>query len=338
MREASAWKELEASKAYHRQILLAGTRPNTQPDLQANLPEGEKGQTRERIARRVGLRARNYEKAAAVVKEIDSLFLNTPETAMAFRKVLNEESVDAAHRLLKKPNSQRQQILSLIAKGEATSTKQAERMLRQKTHADFNDPLSATLGGFSVGDWVEVSAEAENFETYMGLKGQVEQIWPVEQQISIKFDGGPLKIKFYPQELTMIAKATPPNPFPVNDLVFIDIDRHEAVSSQEKKWDGYWGKVTQIGEMGSVTVDVGKESLQLFPRDLKPIDAPCVDLQDVVERVLRLRGFELDEIEERMLDVFQLREWFTEKQMIHLKNIETLYLQTLYAHDAPLEE
>ena len=33
----------------------------------------------------------------------------------------------------------------------------------------------------------------------------------------------------------------------------------------------------------------------------------------------------IDEIEERMLDVFQLREWFLPKQLIHLKNIYQLY-------------
>jgi hypothetical protein len=38
--------------------------------------------------------------------------------------------------------------------------------------------------------------------------------------------------------------------------------------------------------MGSLTVDVGKESLQLFPRDIKPIDAPTAELRSVVERVL----------------------------------------------------
>lgn len=62
-----------------------------------------------------------------------------------------------------------------------------------------------------------------------------------------------------------------------------------------------------------------------FPRDLKPVDAPSADLRHVVERVLRLRGFGLDEIEERMLDVLQRREWFTHSQLIHLENIEKLY-------------
>ena len=77
--------------------------------------------------------------------------------------------------------------------------------------------------------------------------------------------------------------------------------------------------------MGSVNVDVDKELLQLLPYDLKPIDAPSSDLLMMVERVLHLRSLELDEIEERMLDVLQLREWLTPKQLIRLENIYQLY-------------
>jgi ParB family chromosome partitioning protein len=126
VREANAWKEVEASKAFHRQILLAGTRPNTQPDLQVNLPEGEKGQTRDLIAQRVGLRARNYEKAARVVETIDEqTSLGDSSSAQALRRVLNEQSVDAAYQIVKKPTDERAKILSNLASGEAKTTKEA---------------------------------------------------------------------------------------------------------------------------------------------------------------------------------------------------------------------
>jgi hypothetical protein len=45
--------------------------------------------------------------------------------------------------------------------------------------------------------------------------------------------------------------------------------------------------------------------------------------------VLRLRKLELDEIEEKMLDVLQVREWFTSHQLIYLKTIEKLYGKTI---------
>lgn len=227
--------------------------------------------------------------------------------------------------LLEKPPQECRAITNLIINGDAKSIKQAAQMVRQKTHTEFNNPRSASFAGFSIGDWVEVSAEAENFESNTAAIGQVEQIWAYEPQISINFEGGFDKARFYPHELTLIAKAPPPNPFQVGDIVFVDIDRHEAASVQERKWNGFWGNVRQIAHRDSLQVDVGSQSLQLLKRDLKPIDAPSGDLSQVVERVLRLRRLELDEIEERMLDVLQLREWFTPKQLIHLENIEQLY-------------
>jgi hypothetical protein len=90
-----------------------------------------------------------------------------------------------------------------------------------------------------------------------------------------------------------------------------------------------WGIVLEIGELGSVKVDVGKVVLQLLPFDLKPIDTPSPQLMDVAVRVLRLRKLELDEIEEKMLDVLQVREWFTSHQLIYLKTIEKLYPKTI---------
>jgi len=134
VREAKAWKEVEASKASLRQILLAGTRPNTQPDLQANLPEGEKGQTRDAIAQRVGLRARNYEKAAKVVEVIDEqTSLGNSSCAQTLRKVLNEQSVDAAYQLLKKQAEERAKILATLASGQAKTIKEAFAILQKQS-------------------------------------------------------------------------------------------------------------------------------------------------------------------------------------------------------------
>jgi hypothetical protein len=127
--------------------------------------------------------------------------------------------------------------------------------------------------------------------------------------------------------VTLIIKAPPPHPFSVDEIAFIDIDAREAVSEQERKWNGYWGKITQIGEVGSISVDVGKQSLQLFPRDLKQIDAQGTEFRQVVERVLRLRRLELDEVEEAMLDIFQRRYWFNPCQLDYLDFMEKIRLK-----------
>lgn len=267
VREAQAWKEVEAKKARLRMSDAAKTRFQGVE----NFPHPEKGKTRDRIAARVGLGSgRTYSKAAQVIAVIDEeTQKGNLASAQVLRKVLNEQSVDAAHIFLKKPPQERSCIANLIVSGAAKSTFQAAEMARQNNYAEFNARSQENLAGFSVGDWV--------------------------------------------------------SPFRAGDIVFVDIDRHEAASAQEKKWNGFWGLVTAVGEMGSLTVNVGRDCLQLFPRDLKPVDAPSADLRHVVERVLRLRGFGLDEIEERMLDVLQRREWFTHSQLIHLENIEKLY-------------
>ena len=150
VREAEAWKEVETHKAKTRQIVLAGTRPNCHPDLQENFPEGHKGQARDAIANRVGLGSgRNYEKAAKVVTQIDEeASLGHPEVAKVLRKVLNEQSVDAAHMLLKRPTQYRHAIANLIINGDAKTTKQAERMVKKSTAVEFNVPTGqATAGG-----------------------------------------------------------------------------------------------------------------------------------------------------------------------------------------------
>ncbi len=269
VREGLAWAEVEKEKARERQRTAAQQTNQklgreTGQTLPENFPEASKGEARDHIASRVGLGSgRTYSKAAKVVSQIDEeANLGHLEIAQTLRKVLNEQSVDAAHTLLKKAPEERQAIANLIANGEAKSIFHAKQVIRQNNYTEFSNR----------------------------------------------------------------SQDQSPSQFQVGDLVFVDIDRCEAASPQEKKWNGFWGIVAQIGEMGSLAVNVGSESLRLFSRDLKPIDLPSKDLRDVVSRLLKLRSLELDEIEERMLDVIQKREWLTSKQLIHLENIEKLYL------------
>lgn len=325
VREGEAWKEVETFKAKLRQ--KACLKNGNRTPVPENFPEREKGESRDRIANRVGIGSgRTYEKAAKVVTVID---LDTLKgdlvTAQGLRKVLNEKSVDAAHTLAKKTPQERQAISELLVNGKAKSIKEAVKMLKKNNHAENHPPSQATLEGFNAGDWVLVDDNAQN-TAHIGHKGQVEQIFPVEQQISVRFGDSPDKERFHPSELTLIVKAPPPNPFRVGEIAFIDIDACEAALDQEKRWNGYWAKVTHIGEVGSLSVDVGSISLQLFPRDLKQIDAQGTEFRSVVERVLRLRRLELDEVEERMLDVFQRREWLTPRQLYHLDSIEKFYI------------
>jgi len=326
VREGEAWKEVETFKAKKRK--LASQNNNAARAVVENFPPllEEKGKTRDVIAARVGLGSgRTYQKAAKVVNQSDDeASLGHTEVAQVLLKTLNEQSVDLAHALLKKTPEELTHIANLITSGKAKSPRQAVKMINKKNDAacsseDALDPSQPSFGGFSVGDWVEINENAhEHNKTYIDQRGRIEQVLAASQQISVKLEDVTDKLRFDPCELSLLVRAAPQNPIQIGDIVFVHIDRHEAASIQQRKWNGYWGRVVQIGEMGSLRIDVGSESLQLFPRDVKPIDAQSAELWQVVERVLQLRRLDLDEVEQRMLDVFQRREWLTSRQMDYL--------------------
>jgi len=326
VREAQAWQDIEGFQARQRKLSTL-KQGNSLPDVENFPHRGETGKARDALASRVGIGSgRTYQKAAKVVTHSDlEASLGHQEVAQVLRKVLNEQSVDAAHALLKKSPQELMAIANLIINGKAKSTRQAVKMVNIDNHAGFNDPSQPSLAGFSVGDWVEVKENAAQNKNYIGRRGQVEQVLAASQEISVSIEGD--KLRFSPHELSLLVRAAPQNPVRIGDIVFVGIDRHEAAPPHEKRWNGFWGKVTQLGEMGSLKVDMGSESLQLFPRDIKPIDTPDSELRSVVERVLYLRRLvELDEFEQGMLDMLQRREWFSPRQLHYLKVVESFYL------------
>jgi ParB/RepB/Spo0J family partition protein len=321
VREADAWKEIERELARKRKLatLKLG---DCRPDVE-NFPHRETvGKTRDALATRVGLGSgKTYEKASKVVARIDEEETQgNRAVAKALRFVLNRQSVDAAHQLIKKPVHESALVLELIAKGDAQTTKQAEKLVRQNCY--HKSSARASFEGYSVGDWVEV-IDPDN--PYYRAWGRVELLMLVEGLLSVSLEETNEKKNFSPQELTLIAKAPPPCSFAVGDLVRLDLDRTTSIDVMTRKYNGLWGIVLEIGELGSCIVDVGSTQVQLLPFDLQPIDNPSPQLKDVAHRVLRLRKLSLDEIEEKMLDVLQTREEFSTHQLVHLENIEKLY-------------
>ncbi len=326
VREADAWKEIESELARKRKLatLKLGDCP---PDVE-NFPHRETvGKTRDALATRVGLGSgKTYEKASKVVARIDEEEAQGNQAvAKALRLVLNRQSVDAAHRLIKKPAHESALVLELIATGDAQTTKQAEKLVRQNSYRLSSHYPS--FEGYSVGDWVEV-IDPDN--PYYRERGRVELLMPVEGLLAVSLEEANEKKNFSPQELTLIAKAPPPCSFAVGDLVRIDLDPTTSIDAMTRKYNGLWGIVLEIGELGSLRVDVGSTQVQLLPFDLQPIDNPSPQLKDVAHRVLRLRKLPLDEIEEKMLDVLQARESFTQHQLVHLENIEKLYTRITF--------
>ena len=328
-REAKAWKDIESQLALIRKSEAGKSAApgrcavREKKDVE-NFPRLSPRKTRDALAARVGLGSgKTYEKAVMVVERIDELMgQGNEEAVLGLRKVLNEQSVDAAYKLVKDKRKDGVLVLELIARGIASTTFQAEKLVRQSGYYPLS--TSSSFFGFNVGDWVEVS---DKTSPHYGTRGRVDLIVPVEERLSVMLEDIAHCVRFFPQELILIAKAPPPCPFAPGDLVRLDCAT--AVEVANKKYQGLWGIVLEIGELGSVKVDVGKVVLQLLPFDLKSIDAPSPQLKDVAVRVLRLRKLELDEIEEKMLDVLQVREWFTSHQLIYLKTIEKLYGKTI---------
>jgi DNA (cytosine-5)-methyltransferase 1 len=147
VREAALWKEIEQESAKLRQ--------GTRRDIQENFPGSceQFGQSRDRVAQRVGLGSgKTYSKAAIVVEEIDkSVSSGRLARAKALRSVLNHQSVDGAYKLSEKPVAESDPILELIASGEVRTPKQAQLLLhnrqRLKERSAFGG--SASLSRFA---------------------------------------------------------------------------------------------------------------------------------------------------------------------------------------------
>jgi DNA (cytosine-5)-methyltransferase 1 len=128
VREAALWKEIEQESAKLRQ--------GTRRDIQENFPGccEQFGQSRDRVASKVGLGSgKTYSKAAIVVYEIDKAVSSGHlGRAKALRSVLNHQSVDGAYKLTQKPVEESDPILELIASGEVRTPKQAQSLLKKQ--------------------------------------------------------------------------------------------------------------------------------------------------------------------------------------------------------------
>lgn len=142
IREANAWKNVEAEKSRARQ--LSTLRKGSSTPATPNLASREKGETREKVARRVGLGKTNYEKGARVVEIIDEqMALGNLSQAQTLRKVLNQ-SVDAAYQLIKKSTEKRSQILETVAQGKTIKEALALHKPSSSTKLDELEPSGAS--------------------------------------------------------------------------------------------------------------------------------------------------------------------------------------------------
>lgn len=114
-------KPLFEEEAKKRQLVLAGSRPNSQIDLSANLRQGEKAKSSEQAAQAVNVSPRSVENASKVLRE------GTPELVQAVEQ--GQVAVSTAALIAEAPAHEQKEI---VAKGEKEILKAAKEIRAQK--------------------------------------------------------------------------------------------------------------------------------------------------------------------------------------------------------------
>ncbi len=186
VREGQTWQESETELAKARK--RATQNNNSAGADKENFPgQGAKGQSRDIIAKRVGLGSgRNYQKALKVVEEIDRLVeIGKTDLAEALKKILNEASIDAANKILKQTEPQKEKLLDMIAKNPLLSLKEAKKLFTQIN----KDPEPEVK--FAVGIMVKAIADSP---ISPGQKGEICSLPNRDSAIVLFEDGTRLTI------------------------------------------------------------------------------------------------------------------------------------------------
>jgi len=128
IREGKAWEEIEGERARARQRTSTG---GAKPQLRDTRPTAAKGRARDAVAERVGLGSgRNYQRGAQIVEAADALIKGGKEGAgKALLRIMNEDSVATALRVLKMDGEKREQMLQEAADKNADPVMHARREL-----------------------------------------------------------------------------------------------------------------------------------------------------------------------------------------------------------------
>lgn len=191
---------------------------------------------------------------------------------------------------------------------------------------------------FVLGEWVEVRTRNGN-AAWDGLRGPVTRV--EQHEITVQLDERKWKhLRFYRDELVkvpapneevsqMIESAITSTPtksfYNRGDIVFINCP---ASAGQEYlRWNGCWGLVKSVGQLGSVEVVVAGETMRFPPSDLEIINNPSPVFVEVAEKVVRLlKRDDLDECERYLLMGFYLRrQTFTQRQLEMLADLVDHY-------------
>jgi ParB-like chromosome segregation protein Spo0J len=135
-REVTAWRRIESERAKLRMATNAGGQG------MKTFSEAEKGAARDKAAEKVGVSGVTADKVAAVVAVIDNLERDgKKEEAAQLRTLLNEKSIDAAHKEVKA-----QGLIppkKATAAGSGQSSKKTAKGVSKQNAGDTKEPKAA---------------------------------------------------------------------------------------------------------------------------------------------------------------------------------------------------
>lgn len=233
--------------------------------LELGLTEKEMELTENIVAAIVGLGCgRSYRKGRTAVKAADDLKIDCPELASLWLDIINDRSIDAGYQIAKMPENKRRATLQAIASGAAKTLKQAKALLKANSPCSSSQAVSGNGNdGNAVSDNVDgnsqPSPDAEN--------GSAANV--LTEDITSK--------KHFTSDS-------------VGTWVIVKIPLFPLDKTPERKWNGFWGRITEVGT--TLKVNMGPEIVPLLESDVVAIKDLTPSFCEVAERVLRLQSFE----------------------------------------------
>lgn len=256
-----------AKKARHQAADSAEPPSDNQQPLMENFPLNpidlgltprEMELTENIVAAIVGLGCgRNYRKGRIAVKAADELKKDRPELAAKWLDIINDHSIDVGYQLAKMQEDKRVVALAALASGAAKTPKQAKALIKGALR---KSSASKKTEGSSSSDPVQES----------DCGGECKTCTPCEP-----ITGEGVKTRFSPDSAP--------------SWVIVKIPFIPTEKIAERKWNGFWGRIVEVG--ATLKVDMGPEVVSLLHSDVVAIWNPTPSFCSIAERILRLQSF-----------------------------------------------
>ena len=239
-----------AKKARHEAADSAEPPSDNQQPLMENFPLNpidlgltprEMELTENIVAAIVGLGCgRNYRKGRIAVKAADELKKDRPELAAKWLDIINDHSIDLGYQLASMQEDKRVVALAAISSGAAKTPKQAKALIK------------AALRKSSASKKTEGSISSEPVQE-SDCGGECKTCTPCEP-----ITGEGVKTRFSPDSAP--------------SWVIVKIPFIPTEKIAQRKWNGFWGRVVEVG--ATLKVDMGPEVVSLLHSDVVAILNP----------------------------------------------------------------